>query len=156
MDAIDRKIVEVLQNDAGLTNVELSERVNLSPSSCLRRVQRLKDQGVLLKSVVLADPDKLNRSLMAIVDVTLERHGADARQIFLQQLLLEPAIGQAYSVTGETDVLLIMNLADMKEYQAICERLFNHDPNVVKFRTLFAMERYKYETAIPVDASSFP
>lgn len=156
MDAIDRKIVEVLQNDAGLTNVELSERVNLSPSSCLRRVQRLKDQGVLLKSVVLADPDKLNRSLMAIVDVTLERHGADARQIFLQQLLLEPAIGQAYSVTGETDVLLIMNLADMKEYQAICERLFNHDPNVVKFRTLFAMERYKYETAIPVDASSSP
>ena len=156
MDAIDRKIVEVLQNDADLTNVELSERVNLSPSSCLRRVQRLKDQGVLLKSVVLADPDKLNRSLMAIVDVTLERHGADARQIFLQQLLLEPAIGQAYSVTGETDVLLIMNLADMKEYQAICERLFNHDPNVVKFRTLFAMERYKYETAIPVDASSSP
>jgi DNA-binding Lrp family transcriptional regulator len=153
MDAIDGKIVEILQNDASLTNIELSERVNLSPSSCLRRVQRLKDQGILLKTVALADPDKLNRSLMAIVDVTLERHSADARQGFMEQLLLEPAVGQAYSVTGETDVLLIMNLADMKEYQSICERLFNHDPNIVKFRTLFAMERHKYETAIPVNVT---
>jgi DNA-binding Lrp family transcriptional regulator len=153
MDAIDGKIVEILQNDASLTNIELSERVNLSPSSCLRRVQRLKDQGILLKTVALADPDKLNRSLMAIVDVTLERHSADARQGFMEQLLLEPAVGQAYSVTGETDVLLIMNLADIKEYQSICERLFNHDPNIVKFRTLFAMERHKYETAIPVNVT---
>ena len=150
MDAIDRKIIAVLQHDAGLTNVELSAQVNLSPSSCLRRVQRLKEQGVLLKTVVLADPDKLNRSLTAIVDVTLERHGSEARQVFLQQMHQEQAIAQAYSVTGETDVLLIMNLVDMKEYQAICDRLFNHDPNVVKFRTLFAMERYKFDTAIPV------
>ena len=150
MDAIDNKIVTVLQNDAGLTNAELSKQVNLSPSSCLRRVQRLREQGVLLKTVALVNPDKLGRSLTAIVDVTLERHGSDARQLFLQQMLLETAIAQAYSVTGETDVLLIMNLTDMKEYQAICDRLFDHDPNVVKFRTLFAMERYKFDTAIPV------
>ncbi len=150
MDAIDRKILEVLQHDAGLTNMELSAQVNLSPSSCLRRVQRLKEQGVLLKTVALVDPDKLGRSLTAIVDVTLERHGSAARQLFLQQMLEESAIAQAYSVTGETDVLLIMNLIDMKEYQAICDRLFDHDPNVVKFRTLFAMERYKFDTAIPV------
>lgn len=151
MDTIDRKILEVLQHDAGLTNVELSEQVNLSPSSCLRRVQHLKEQGVLLKTVALVDPDKLGRSLTAIVDVTLERHGSEARQLFLQQMLEEPAIAQAYSVTGETDVLLIMNLVDMKEYQAICDRLFDHDPNVVKFRTLFAMERYKFDTAISVE-----
>ena len=151
MDGIDRKIVEVLQRDAGLSNTELSEQVNLSASSCLRRVQRLKEQGVLLKTVALVDPDKLGRSLTAIVDVTLERHGSEARQLFLQQMQQEPAIAQAYSVTGETDVLLIMNLVDMKEYQAICDRLFDHDPNVVKFRTLFAMERYKFDTAIPVD-----
>lgn len=153
MDAIDRKIVEVLQENAELTNAELSNRVSLSPSSCLRRVQRLKKEGVLLKTVALVDPDKLNRGLTAIVDVTLERHGADARQTFMDQLLQEAAVSQAYSVTGETDVLLIINLVDMKEYQALCNRLFNHDPNVVKFRTLFAMERNKYETAIPVDVA---
>ena len=151
MDVIDRKIIAVLQHDAGLTNAELSAQVNLSPSSCLRRVQRLKEQGVLLKTVVLADPDKLNRSLTAIVDVTLERHGSEARQVFLQQMHQEQAIAQAYSVTGETYVLLIMNLIDMKEYQANCDRLFDHDPNVVKFRTLFAMGRYKFDTEIPVD-----
>ncbi|MBW2185208.1 MAG: AsnC family transcriptional regulator [Desulfuromonadales bacterium C00003068] len=153
MDAIDGKIVEILQHDASLTNIELSERVNLSPSSCLRRVQRLKDQGVLVKTVALADPDKLNRGLMAIVDVTLERHGADARQIFIDKLILEPAVGQAYGVTGETDIVLIMNLTDMKEYRDICDRLFTHDANIVKFRTLFAMECHKYDTAIPVNVT---
>lgn len=150
MDALDRKIVTLLQQDADLTNAELSAQVNLSPSSCLRRVQRLKQEGVLLKTVALADPEKLGRTLTAIVDVTLERHGSAARKTFLQQMHREPAIGQAYAVTGETDVLLIMNLVDMKEYQALCDRLFDHDPNVVKFRTLFAMERYKFDTAIPL------
>ena len=153
MDAIDRKIVEALQKNAELTNVELSNCVGLSPSSCLRRVQRLKKDGVLLKTVALADPDKLNRGLTAIVDVTLERHGAEARKAFMNRLLMEASVSQVYSVTGETDVLLIINLVDMKEYQALCNRLFNHDPNVVKFRTLFAMERNKYETAIPVDVA---
>ncbi|TYO99065.1 AsnC family transcriptional regulator [Geothermobacter ehrlichii] len=150
MDAIDRRIVEVLQHNADLTNAELADRVNLSPSSCLRRVKRLKQKGVLLKTVALADPDRLGRGLTAIVEVTLERHGAEAQRQFLDLLAKEPAVTQVYSVTGETDVLLVIHLVDMKEYQAICNRLFNHDPNVVKFRTLFAMERIKFETAIPV------
>ena len=151
MDAIDRKILEVVQDNADLTNAELAARVNLSPSSCLRRVQRLKNDGVILKTVCLVDPDKLDRGLTAIVDVTLERHGTDARQMFMDQVLREPAISQVYSVTGETDVLLVINLFHMKEYQGLCNRLFNNDPNVVKFRTLFAMERNKYNTAIPVE-----
>jgi len=152
MDAIDYKIVEIIQNNADLTNAELATQVNLSPSSCLRRMQRLKKEGVILKTVGLVDPDKLNRSLTAIVDITLERHGTEARGMFMDQIMREPAIAQAYSVTGETDVLMIINLVDMKEYQAICNRIFNNDPNVVKFRTLFAMERNKFETAIPVSA----
>jgi Lrp/AsnC family leucine-responsive transcriptional regulator len=152
MDAIDCKIVEIIQNNADLTNAELATQVNLSPSSCLRRMQRLKTEGVILKTVGLVDPDKLNRSLTAIVDITLERHGTEARGMFMDQIMREPAIAQAYSVTGETDVLMIINLVDMKEYQAICNRIFNNDPNVVKFRTLFAMERNKFETAIPVSA----
>jgi DNA-binding Lrp family transcriptional regulator len=152
VDAIDCKIIEVIQNNADLTNAELAVQINLSPSSCLRRVQRLKKEGVILKTVGLVDPNKLNRGLTAIVDVTLERHGVEARQMFMNQILREPAIAQVYSVTGETDVILIINLVDMKEYQVICNRLFNNDPNVVKFRTLFAMERNKFETAIPVSA----
>ena len=150
MDAIDCKIVEVLQGNADLTNADLASQVNLSPSSCLRRVKRLKKEGIILKTVALADQDKLNRGLTAIVDITLERHGTEARQMFMDQIMREPAIAQVYSVTGETDILIILNLIDMKEYQAICNRLFNHDPNVLKFRTLFAMERNKFETAIPV------
>ena len=152
MDAIDCKIIEVIQNNADLTNAELAVQINLSPSSCLRRVQRLKKEGVILKTVGLVDPNKLNRGLTAIVDVTLERHGVEAQQMFMDQILREPAIAQVYSVTGETDVILIINLVDMKECRAVCNRRFNNDPNMVKFRTLFAMERNKFETAIPVSA----
>jgi len=150
MDAIDHQIITVLQKDAELTNAELASRVNLSPSSCLRRVKRLKQDGVILKTVALADPDRLGRGLTVIVEVTLERHGMAAQQQVLDRAVEEPAVSQVYSVTGETDVLLVLHLIDMKEYQAICNKLFNHDPNVMKFRTLFAMERIKYETAIPV------
>jgi len=151
MDAIDRRIVTTLQQDAELTNAELSDRVNLSPSSCLRRVRRLKQEGVIEKIVALVDPERIGRGLTAIVEVTVERHGLAAQQQFLDRAAAEPAVSQVYSVTGETDVLLVIHLIDMKEYQEICNKLFNHDPNLVKFRTLFAMERTKYETAIPVE-----
>jgi len=150
MDAIDRRILTTLQQDAELTNAELATRVNLSPSSCLRRVRRLKEDGIIERTVALVDPERVGRGLTAIVEVTLERHGLAAQQQFLDQAAEEPAVSQVYAVTGETDVLLVIHLVDMKEYQEICNKLFNHDPNVVKFRTLFAMERIKYETAIPV------
>lgn len=151
MDAIDRRILTTLQQNSELTNAELAARVNLSPSSCLRRVRRLKQEGVIEKSVALVDPERVGRGLTAIVEVTLERHGLATQQQFLDRAAAEPAVSQVYSVTGETDVLLVIHLIDMKEYQEICNKLFNHDPNLVKFRTLFAMERIKYETAIPLE-----
>lgn len=150
MDNIDRRILKVMQQDASLSNVELAALVNLSPSSCLRRVQKLKADGVITKTVVLVDPDKLDRSLCGIVEVSLERHGTEARKDFVDKVKQEGAITQAYSVTGEADVILVLHLRDMKEYAALCDRLLNYDPNVVKFSTLFAMEEYKNTTEIPV------
>lgn len=154
MDHIDRRIVAALQADASITNADLAEHIGLSPSSCLRRVQRLKQAGVLRKVVALADADALGRGLTAIVEVMLEHHGAAQRRDFVEALRREPAVAQAWSVTGEPDVVLILHLRDMKEYQRLSERLFTHDPNVGKFRTLFAMETYKDETAIAVDGDA--
>jgi len=149
MDNTDRRILEILQQDASLSNVELADKVHLSPSSCLRRVQRLKAEGIIQKTVVLVDPDKLERSLCGIVEVSLERHGTEARRDFIDKVQREGAITQAYSVTGEADVIMVLHLRDMKEYAALCDRLLNYDPNVVKFRTSFAMETYKHTTEIP-------
>lgn len=152
MDNTDRQILEILQQDASLSNAELAQRVHLSPSSCLRRVQKLKAEGVITKTVALVNPDKLERSLCGIVEVSLERHGTEARADFVEKVKEEGAITQAYSVTGEADVILVVQLRDMKEYAGLCDRLLNYDPNVVKFRTSFSMEQYKNTTVIPVSS----
>lgn len=150
LDRLDHRILEILQQDAGLTNAALAERIGTSPSSCLRRVQRLRDSGVLRKTVALVDPAAVGRGLTALVEVMLDHHGVPQRQDFVRRVLLEPAVTQAWAVTGDPDVMLMMHLRDMQEYQAVCDRLFGHDPNVVKFRSLFVMETYKAETAVPL------
>lgn len=154
MDQLDRRIVRVLQQDAGLTNAALAERVGTSPSSCLRRVQRLRDSGVLRRTVALVDPAAVGRGLTALVEVMLDHHGVPQRQDFVRRLVQEPAVTQAWAVTGEPDVVLMMHLRDMQDYQMVCDRLFGHDPNVVKFRSLFVMETYKAETAVPLGDDS--
>lgn len=149
MDSLDCRILDVLQQDADITNASLAERVGLSPSSCLRRVQRLRESGVLRRMVALVDPESVGRGLTAIVEVMLDHHGAAQRSAFVARLNQEPAVLQAWSVTGDPDVILTLSLRDMKEYQRLCERLFTHDPNVTRFRSHFAMETYKNETAVP-------
>ncbi|WP_135077571.1 Lrp/AsnC family transcriptional regulator [Terasakiella sp. SH-1] len=143
MDKIDQNILGCLQQDADITNAALAEKVNLSPSSCLRRVQRLKKDGVIQKTVAIIDDKILGKNLKAIVEVDLDRHGAQAQAAFRDSIKKESAVVQAYSITGESDVLLVMHLADMEEYQQVCDKLFNHDPNVMRFRTSFAMEVLK-------------
>lgn len=143
MDKIDRNIIEVLRQNADLTNIALAERVNLSPSSCLRRVQRLKRDGVIQKTVAVIDESVLGRNLQAIVEVDLDRHGTAAQAAFHARLKQEQAVLRAYSITGESDTLLIMHLKDMDEYRQVCERLFNHDRNVIRFRTSFVMNEIK-------------
>lgn len=154
MDRTDHRILEILQKTADITNAALADRVNLSPSSCLRRVQKLRESGVIRGIVAQVDPEALGRGLTAIVQVMLNHHGAAQRRDFVAQLRREPAVLQGWLTAGEADVILILQLRDMKEYQSLCERLFTHDPNVTRFQTHFAMETYKSETALPVDDPS--
>lgn len=143
MDKIDEKIIRCLQSDSDITNAALAERVYLAPSSCLRRVRRLKESGVIKKTVAVIDAAVLGRGLKAIVEVDLERHGTQAQAAFRERLKHEISISHAYVITGESDVVLIMDLVDMAEYQEVCERLFNHDQNVIRFRTSFAIKTLK-------------
>lgn len=142
MDALDQKIIKALSQNADLTNAELAAQIHLSPSSCLRRVKRLKQNGVIQKIVALVDPAHTGRSLKAIVDVTLDRHAGPACDTLLQKIRQEQAVSQAYGVTGDSDMVLILQLQDMQEYQQICDRLFNFDPNVVRFVSRFVMQSY--------------
>lgn len=143
MDKIDQKILSILRQDAELTNAALAERVNLSPSSCLRRVQKLKQQGIIKKTICVIDDKALGRNLHAIVEVDLDRHGHSSFIAFQDRVKNEDAIIKAYGITGESDVVLFLNLIDMDEYQDLCDRFFDRDKNIIRFRTSFVMRQIK-------------
>lgn len=148
MDDLDLRIINALQNDGLLTKAQLAEAVRSTPSTCLRRVADLRRAGVLTACVYLADPAKLARGIRAIITVTTRNHTKDLRYGFASRIADEPAITQAYGVTGDLDAVLIGHFNDMEEYQALCDRLFDNDPDVVRYTTLFAVETYKQTTAI--------
>ncbi len=147
MDRIDLKLLAALQADGGQTNQALADAVGLSASSCLRRVERLKADGVIRATVALVDPAALGRPLTAIIEVELERHGT-ALSDFLTLARAEPAATHVYAVTGESDAILILRLVDMEELNAFCDRLLRDDHYVSRFRTLFVMQTTKESTAI--------
>ena len=149
VDAIDRKLLRLLQKDASRTNLELSEEVGLSPSSCLRRVRRLWRTGVIDRIVAILNPAEVGRALKAIVTVGLKRHGEREMSTFLETVAREPAVLQAYSVSGDTDIVLFLRLENMEEYGALCDRVFRSVPNVARFQTMLVIKTAKEETAIP-------
>jgi DNA-binding Lrp family transcriptional regulator len=151
MDRLDVRILDTLQRDGSLTKAELAERVGSSPSTCLRRVQSLRKSGHLDRCVYLANPEKLRRGLKAIITVVTKDHGRKQRYDFAQRARGEAAIAFAYGTTGEVDAVLFGNFSGMEEYQSVCDRLFDHDPHIVRYTTFFAVESYKQTTEVPTD-----
>lgn len=148
MDRIDRKILNLMQRDAARTNADLADEVGLSPSTCLRRVQRLKKTGVIDRIVAILNPARAGRGIKALVTVELKLHGEQHMRRFLDMAVAEEAVFGAWSVTGETDVVLMLRLVDMEEYDALCERLFRDQTNVARFFTMMIIRTAKEETAI--------
>ena len=152
MDHIDRWILDQLQQNADISNTDLAEKVGLAPSSCLRRVQRLRESGVIDRTVAVVNPRKLGRNLKAIVSVELSHHGKTSEQEWLQKIMKTPSVSQAYSTTGEADAFVIFNLRDMEEFQELGADLFGEDPMVQRFTTYFVLNSHKCDLAIPTDA----
>lgn len=148
MDKIDRKILNLMQRDASRTNADMAEEVGLSPSSCLRRVQRLHKTGVIDKIVAILNPTKAGRGIKALVAVELKLHGEQHMRRFLDTASAEEAVSQAYAVTGESDVVLMLRLRDMEEFEFLCDRLFRDETNVARFFTMMVIRTAKEETAI--------
>ena len=148
MDRIDRKLLNLMQRDASRTNVDLADEVGLSPSSCLRRTQRLQKSGVIDRIVAILNPAKAGRVIKALVAVELKLHGEQHMRRFLDIAITEEAVSHAYAVTGETDVVLMLRLRDMEEFDSLCERLFCDQTNVARFFTMMIIRTAKEETAI--------
>jgi Lrp/AsnC family leucine-responsive transcriptional regulator len=152
LDAIDRKILAILQDDNQVTNLALAERVGLSPPPCLRRVRRLRELGVIEKDVALVDPLKVGQGIIAFVGVELDRQREDVLANFERKIAAEPEVQQCYFVSGETDYLLLVTCADMESYDAFARRVLANAHDIKRFRTSFCLSRVKYATAIPLEA----
>ena len=148
LDSTDLKILDVLQSDAAVTNHELAARAHTSPATCLRRVRRLVDSGVIERRVAVLSAEKLGHGLTAIVEVTLDRQGAEALAAFEARAVAEVAVQQCHRVSPGPDVVLIVQLADMAAYHALVQRLFTADANVRNVKAFFSVHRAKCETRI--------
>jgi Lrp/AsnC family leucine-responsive transcriptional regulator len=150
LDAIDRKILAVLQADNQVTNLALAEQVGLSPPPCLRRVRRLRELGVIERDVALVDPAKVGQGILAFVGVELDRQREDVLTSFESKIGAEPEVQQCYFVSGEIDYLLVVTCPDMERYNAFARRVLANEHNIKRFRTSFCLARVKYATAIPL------
>lgn len=154
LDATDLKILEVLQIDASLTNHALAARVHTSPATCLRRVKRLVDSGIIERRVALLSPQRLSFGLTAIVEVTLDRQSAEALGAFEKRAVHEAAVQQCHRVSPGPDFVLTVQVADMEAFDALVQRLFTDDANVRNVKTFFSVHRAKFQTRVALPATT--
>jgi len=154
LSAIDLALLEELQTDASLSNQDLAARVHVSPPTCLRRVKRLRDAGLIERQVAILDADRLapllGHGLQAIVEITLDRQGADEQEAFEARIVLDDAVQQCYRVSPGPDFILVVYTADMPGYLALAQRLFTSDANVRNVKAFFSVRRAKFEPKIPL------
>ncbi|WP_313623912.1 Lrp/AsnC family transcriptional regulator [Achromobacter sp.] len=150
LDDLDRRILEQLQEDSSLTNQDLAARVHASPPTCLRRVRRLVEEGVIDRQVAILSAEKLGSTLTAIVEITLDVQAAESLDAFEQIMLTEPAVLQCYRVSPGPDFVVIAQVKDMPAYHALVHRAFTAQANVRNVRTFFSVHRAKFETRIDV------
>jgi Lrp/AsnC family leucine-responsive transcriptional regulator len=148
LDAADLRILDCLQSDASLSNQDLAARAHVSPATCLRRVKRLLDAGVIERRVALLSTEKLGAGLSAIVEITLDRQGAEHLMAFEAKVLGEVSVQQCYQVSPGPDFVLILQVPDMPAYQALVMRLFTQDANVRNVKAFFSVRRGKFEPRI--------
>lgn len=148
MDKIDKKLLNLLQQDATRTNAALAGEVGLSPSTCLRRMRRLHKSGIINRVVAILNPAKTERRLKALITVELKQHGEHHMRRFLDLAIKEDCVAQAYAVTGEVDVVLSLRMRDMEEFDSLCDRLFRDQTNVARFFTMMVIRTAKDQTAI--------
>lgn len=150
LDRIDRNILNLLQHDNRISNQDLAEQVGLSPPACLRRVRRLREEGVIMADVALINPRAVGRYINIIVEVEMIRDQLDIYDAFKRKMDGAHEVTQCYQVTGEVDFLLVLMVEDMEAYETFSRTYLSTEPNLRKFRTLISLRRNKFCTAIPV------
>ncbi len=150
LDPIDRKILQELQADAKLTNAELAQRVHLSPSPCLARVRALERAGVIRRYVALLDARAIGLGVSVFIHVRLEKQVEGALETFEATVKRYPEIMECYLMTGDSDYLLRLVVADVDALQRFIVEEISRMPGVSNIRSSFALKQVKFETALPL------
>ena len=150
LDLIDFKILAVLQENARIANVELAEKVNLSPSPCLARVRALEQNGFIDRYVALLDPRAIGLGVNTFIQVRLQRQVEPALNIFEKAVATCPEIMECYLMTGTMDYLLRVVTSDLDAYQRLITDFIAKIPGVGNIQSSIALKQVKYKTARPL------
>jgi Lrp/AsnC family leucine-responsive transcriptional regulator len=150
LDTIDIRILNELQNDSSHSNVELAKRVHLSPSPCLMRVKALKDKGVIRNYVALADPKVLGLGLNVFISISLKEQSKEALAQFEQRISEHDEVMECYLMTGDSDYLIRVAVADMGALEKFILEQLTPIPGIEKIRSSFALKQVRYKTALPL------
>ena len=148
LDAVDWRLLALLQADASLTNHALAEAAHVSPPTALRRVKRLRELGVIERYTTLLAPRFAGRGLSAICEATLDKQTAEALDAFEARAVADSAVQQCWRVSPGPDFVLVAWAADMPDFHAFTQRLFTADANVRNVKTYFAIKRAKFEPRV--------
>jgi DNA-binding Lrp family transcriptional regulator len=154
LDEVDHRLLDLLQADAARSNLALADAAAVSPATAMRRVRRLVEAGVIERQVAIVSPRAFGNGLTAVVEVTLDRQGAERLDAFEARAIAEAAVQQCYRVAPGPDFVLVVWLADMAAYNALVQRLFTEDANVRNVKCYFATRRAKFEPRVDLKPAS--
>ena len=150
LDATDRRILGVLQKEGRITNADLSDRVNLSPSACHRRVQRLEEDGFIAAYVALLDTRKMGRPTTVFVEITLQGQADDLLDAFEQAVAKVPDILECHLMAGTADYLIKIMAEDTEDFARIHRQFLSRLPGVRQMQSSFALRTVVKTTALAV------
>lgn len=150
LDDIDLKLLEHIQDDARLTNVELAEKVGLSPSPCLRRLRRLENDGVIKGYMTFVDQTQVGLPVSVFVSVTLKEQSEAALEEFEAAVNALPEVMECYLMTGASDYLLRVVASDLADYERFLKHHLTRIPAIASIQSSFALKQVTYRTALPL------
>lgn len=150
LDRQDFRILNELQHSGRMTNVDLAQRVNLSPSPCLSRVRELERTGVIDRYVALLDPSKVGLSLSVFIAITLERQVEKALEHFESAMQRYPQVMECYLMTGDSDYLIRVVVADIHALEQFIVNELSKLSGISNIRSSIALKQAKYKTALPL------
>jgi Lrp/AsnC family leucine-responsive transcriptional regulator len=150
LDDLDRKLLDLLQDDADRSLYSLGDAVGLSPSAVQRRLKRYRSSGLIARQIAVLDPQAVPGTVLACVLVTLERESQRQHNNFKERMLAAAEVQQCYDLAGEWDFLVMVVASSMARCRTVIDRLFLDAPNLKRYDTLFIFDTIKSGLKVPL------